>query len=81
MSKTDKLDSAYDNAALAACVINQLYALASSIRHLSTTPGESSHVPHLADLAVMCAEEWVWHFEKQVELHEALNNEKGGSKA
>lgn len=74
-------DCAHDTAALAACVLNQLLALASSIRHLSAIPGESSHVPHLADLAVMHAEEWVHHFEKQVELHEALDNEKRGAKA
>lgn len=74
-------DCAHDNAALAAAVLNQLLALASSIRKLSAIPGEGCHVPHLADLAVMHAEEWADHFQEQVELHEALDNQKKGSKA
>ena len=82
MSDTKKKpDCAHDNAAIAASVLNQLLALVSSIRTLSAIPGESSHVPHLADLAVMHALEWVEHFEEQVELHEALDNEKREAKA
>lgn len=82
MSDTKKTpDCAHDNATLAACVLNQLLALASSIRKLSATPGESCHVPHLADLAVMHAMEWAEHFEEQVKLHQAIDNEKKGSKA
>ncbi|MBL8465911.1 MAG: hypothetical protein JNL37_13755 [Thauera sp.] len=82
MSDTKKTpDCAHDNAAIAVCVLNQLLALASSIRKLSATPGESCHVPHLADLAVMHAMDWVEHFEEQVALHVALDNEKKGANA
>lgn len=65
---TRKPDCAEDCAALAACILNQLLALASSIRHLSAIPGESVHVPHLADMAVMHAMEWAEHFEEQAAL-------------
>lgn len=78
---TRKPECAEDCAVLAACVLNQLLALASSIRHLSAIPGESAHVPHLADMAVMHAMEWAEHFEEQAGMHRALDNEKKGAKA
>lgn len=78
---TRKPDCAEDCATIAASVLNQLLALASSIRQLSTTPGETSHVPHLADLAVMHALEWAEHFEEQVALHQAAQKNAGGEQA
>lgn len=78
---TRKPDCAEDCATLAACVLNQLLALASSIRHLSAIPGESVHVPHLADLAVMHAMEWAEHFEEQAALCRAAAENTEGEQA
>lgn len=78
---TRKPDCAEDCATLAACVLNQLLALASSIRHLSAIPGESAHVPHLADMAVMHAMEWAEHFEEQAALHRDAAGHTEGEEA
>lgn len=81
MSDIEKTtDCAEDIANLAVCVLRNLLALAHSIRlvhgnHLS------SQVPSLAELAIDHAEHWIEHFEEQVALHEALDNEKKGAAA
>lgn len=78
---TKRPDCGEDCAVIAAAVLNQLLALASSIRHLSAIPGESAHVPHLADLAVMHAMEWAEHFEEQTALHRAAAENTEGEQA
>lgn len=69
-------ECAYDLAAIAAAVLNQLLALATSIKHVHGVPGCDDTVKHLADLAVMHALEWAEHFEEQLELLRAVDQKK-----
>lgn len=77
----EKPDCAHDNAAIAACFLNQIWAVVSSIKYLHGIPGEGHHLPHLTDIAIQLAMDGAEHFEKQIELHEALDNEKKEPKA
>ncbi|MBS0338691.1 MAG: hypothetical protein JSS40_18200 [Proteobacteria bacterium] len=70
--------SARNLASLAAEILNQLLALATSVKHLHGVPGCDSDVKHLADLAQMHALEWAEYFEEEVQLHDAIDHNDGG---